>query len=65
LGLAAWLKVDENDRSPAASDVRKTLGDKVQRLYGQAEKLVHNAALGQFPRDDRKVRSAEVRLPTP
>lgn len=65
LGLAAWLKVDENDRSPAASDVRKTLGDKVQRLYEQAEKLVHNAALGQFPRDDRKVRSTEVKLPTP
>lgn len=61
LNLAPWLKIQEVDASRAASDIKKELGDKVARLYVQAEKLVHNAALGHFPRDDRKVTSEEVR----
>ena len=60
LGLDAGLEVDDADQGGAASAIRKELSDKVERLYVQAQKLVHNAALGQFPRDDRLLRPADL-----
>jgi len=60
LKLAKWLGVDDSDTEKPDAAVRKILGDKVERLHAQAETLAHNAALGQFPRDDRKVTSQDV-----
>jgi hypothetical protein len=60
----AYWKIGENlGLSPADSgkkDKQKGLGAKTERLFKQADKLVHNAALGQFPRDDKKIDPREA-----
>ncbi len=62
LGLDAGMEISDSDSPAEAVDKRDVLGKLVKRLHDQAHKLVHNAALGQFPRDDRLVRPSELSI---
>lgn len=60
LELSRVHMTEPTDSVDIVKDKHEEMSQIVRKLYDQAKVLVENAAMGQFPRDDRIVNDAEI-----